>query len=77
MNFLEKFNVDLSKLDFFQKIIGVNILIFIVYRLTFLFRFQNDFISYFSLEADFLSKPCKNKHVRNISPLKCFKPQVT
>ena len=57
MNFLEKFNVDLNKLDFFQKIIGVNILVFIIYRLTFLFRFQNDFISYFSLEADFLSKP--------------------
>ena len=57
MNFLEKFNVDLSKLDFFQKIIGVNILVFIIYRLTFLFRYQNDFISYFSLEADFLSKP--------------------
>ena len=57
MNFLEKFNVDLSKLDFFQKIIGVNILVFIIYRLTFLFRFQNDFISYFSLKADFLSKP--------------------
>ena len=57
MNFLEKFNVDLGKLDFFQKIIGVNILIFIMYRLTFLFSFQNDFISYFSLEADFLSKP--------------------
>ena len=57
MNFLEKFKVDLSKLDFFQKIIGVNILVFIIYRLTFLFRFQNDFISYFSLEADFLSKP--------------------
>lgn len=57
MNFLEKFNIDLSKLDFFQKIIGVNILVFIIYRLTFLLRFQNDFISYFSLEADFLSKP--------------------
>ena len=57
MNFLEKFNVDLSKLDFFQKIIGVNILVFIIYRLTFLFRFQNNFISYFSLETDFLSKP--------------------
>ena len=57
MNFLEKFKVDLNKLDFFQKIIGVNILVFIIYRLTFLFRYQNDFISYFSLEADFLSKP--------------------
>ena len=57
MNFLDKFNIDLSKLDFFQKIIGVNILVFILYRLTFLFRFQNDFISYFSLESDFLTKP--------------------
>ena len=57
MNFLEKFNIDLSKLDFFQKIIGVNILVFILYRLTFLFSFHNDFISYFSLESDFLSKP--------------------
>ena len=57
MNFLEKFNIHLNKPDFFQKIIGVNILVFIIYRLTFLFRFQNDFISYFSLEADFLSKP--------------------
>lgn len=57
MNFLEKFNIDFSKLDFFQKIIAVNIFIFIVYRLTFLFKFQNDFISYFSLEPDFLTKP--------------------
>ena len=57
MNFLDKFNIDLSKLDFFQKIIGVNILVFILYRLTFLFKFQNDFISYFSLEPDFLTKP--------------------
>ena len=57
MNFLDKFNIDLSKLDFFQKIIGVNILVFIIYRLTFLFKFQNDFISYFSLETNFLTKP--------------------
>ena len=57
MNFLEKFNVDLNKLDFFQKIIVVNIIVFIVYRLTFMFSFQNDFISYFSLETDFLTKP--------------------
>jgi len=57
MDFLEKFNIDLSKLDFFQKIIGVNILVFILYRLTFLFKFQNDFISYFSLETNFLTKP--------------------
>ena len=57
MNFLEKFNIHLNKPDFFQKIIGVNILVFIIYRLTFLFRFQNDFISYFSLETNFLSKP--------------------
>ena len=57
MSFLEKINVDINKLDFFQKIIAVNIFIFIVYRLTFLFKFQNDFISYFSLESDFLNKP--------------------
>ena len=57
MNFLDKFNIDLNKLDFFQKIIGVNILVFILYRLTFLFKFQNDFISYFSLETNFLTKP--------------------
>ena len=57
MSFLDKINVDINKLDFFQKIIAVNIFIFIVYRLTFLFKFQNDFISYFSLEPDFLSKP--------------------
>ena len=57
MNFLDRFNIDLSKLDFFQKIIGVNILVFILCRLTFLFKFQNDFISYFSLETNFLTKP--------------------
>ena len=57
MNFLDNFNIDLSKLDFFQKIIGVNILVFVLYRLTFLFKFQNDFISYFSLETNFLTKP--------------------
>ena len=57
MNLFDKFNIDLSKLDFFQKIIGFNILVFILYRLTFLFKFQNDFISYFSLETNFLTKP--------------------
>ena len=57
MNFFEKFNIDLNKLDFFQKIIVANIVVFIIYRLTFLFKFQNEFISYFSLESDFLNKP--------------------
>ena len=57
MNLFDKLNIDINKLDFFQKIIGINILVFIFYRLTFLFKFQNDFISYFSLEPDILSKP--------------------
>ena len=57
MNLFDKLNIDINKLDFFQKIIGINILVFIFYRLTFLFKFQNDFISYFSLEPEILSKP--------------------
>ena len=57
MSFFEKFNIDFNKLDFFQKIIGVNITVFIFYRLLFLFNYQNKFISLFSLESDLLSKP--------------------
>ncbi len=58
MNLFDKLNIDLNKLDFFQKIIAVNVLVFIIYRLSFIFNFQNKFISYFSLEADLiLEKP--------------------
>ena len=57
MNFQNNFNLNFSNLNFFQKIIGINILMFIIYRLSSVFGFQQEIISLFSLDLNILTKP--------------------
>ena len=57
MNFQKNFNLNFSNLNFFQKIIGINILMFIIYRFSSVFGFQQEIISLLSLEQSILTKP--------------------
>ena len=57
MNFQKNFNLNISNLNFFQKIIGINILMFIIYRFSSVFGFQQEIISLLSLEQNILTKP--------------------
>ena len=57
MDILNRLNIDLKRLDFFQKFIGLNILVFLSYRLLILFNYQSSFINFFSLDNNFFDKP--------------------
>ena len=57
MNIFNNISLDYKKLDFFKKIIGLNIIVFIIYKLSFLFSFQTTFLRFFSLENNFFEKP--------------------
>ena len=57
MNFQNNLNLNFSNLNFFQKIIGINILMFIIYRLSSVFGFQEEIISLLSLDLNILTKP--------------------
>lgn len=57
MNIFKNISFDYKKLDFFKKIIGLNIIVFIIYKLSFLFSFQTTFLRFFSLENNFFEKP--------------------
>ena len=51
MNFQENIQLNFSNFNFFQKIIVVNIMLFIIYQLSYVFKFQDDIISFFSLDV--------------------------
>ena len=57
MNFQENIQLNFSNFNFFQKIIVVNIMVFIIYQLSYVFKFQDDIIFFFSLDSNILSKP--------------------
>ena len=57
MNFQENIQLNFSNFNFFQKIIVVNIMVFIIYQLSYVFKFQDDIILFFSLDSNILSKP--------------------
>ena len=57
MNFQNNLNLNFSSLNFFQKIIGINVLMFIIYRLSSVFGFQDEIISLLSLDLNILTKP--------------------
>ena len=57
MNFQNNLNLNFSNLNFFQKIIGINVLMFIIYRLSSVFGFQEEIISLLSLDLNILTKP--------------------
>ena len=55
MNFYN--NLNFSNLNFFQKFIAINVVVFVLNIFLYLFNFHNDFIDLFSLENNFISKP--------------------
>ena len=57
MNFQNNLNLNFSNLNFFQKIIVINVLMFIIYRLSSVFGFQEEIISLLSLDLNILTKP--------------------
>jgi len=57
MSFTDRLNIDFNKLNFFQKIIGVNVIVYILYKLMFIFKYQSKFISLFSIDSNILNKP--------------------
>ena len=57
MSFTDKLNIDFNKLNFFQKIIAVNVIVYILYKLMFIFKYQSKFISLFSIDSNILTKP--------------------
>tara|TARA_B100000524_G_scaffold298491_1_gene173035 strand:+ start:1591 stop:2388 length:798 start_codon:yes stop_codon:yes gene_type:complete len=57
MNFIEKINLDFNRLDFIEKVIATNIIVFISSIFLYLFDFHKYFIELFSLDNNFLSKP--------------------
>lgn len=57
MNFQDRLKFNFSNLNFFQKIIVVNIFTFVTYHLSSLFSLQDDIISFFSLDLNILTKP--------------------
>ena len=57
MDILGKLGIDLKKIDFFQKVIGINILVFLFFRFSYIFNYQSSFLNLFSLENNFFEKP--------------------
>ena len=57
MSFTDKLNIDFNKLNFFQKIIAVNVVVFVLSIFLYLFDLHNDFIKLFSLDNNFIKKP--------------------
>ena len=57
MDILGKLGIDLKKIDFFQKVIGINILVFLFFRFSYIFNYQSSFLKLFSLENNFFEKP--------------------
>ena len=57
MNFQNNLNLNFSNLNFFQKIIGINVFMFIIFRLSPVFGFQEEIISLLSLDLNILTKP--------------------
>ena len=57
MDILDRLGIDLKKIDFFQKVIGINILVFLFFRISYIFNYQSSFLKLFSLENNFFQKP--------------------
>ena len=49
MRTFDRVNFNISNLNFAQKIAILNVLVFLVYRLSFLFRLESEFLNLFSL----------------------------
>jgi len=57
MRIFDRINFDISNLNFAQKIAIANVLVFLIYRLSFLFKLESDFLDLFSLSSNFMYNP--------------------
>ena len=57
MRIFDRFNFDISNLNFAQKIAVLNVLVFLVYRLSFLFKLESEFLNLFSLSSNLIFNP--------------------
>lgn len=57
MRIFDRANIDISNLNFAQKIAILNVLAFLVYRLSFLFKLESEFLNLFSLSSNFMYNP--------------------
>ena len=57
MDIFKTLNLDFKNLGFFQKVISLNILVFLIYIILRLFDFEYILINNFSLNSDLLTRP--------------------
>ena len=57
MRIFDRINFDTSNLNFAQKIAIANVFVFLIYRLSFLFKLEGDFLDLFSLSSNFMYTP--------------------
>ena len=57
MDIFKTLNLDFKNLGFFQKVISLNILVFLIYIILRLFDFEYILINNFSLSSDLLTRP--------------------
>ena len=57
MRIFDRINFDISNLNFAQKIAVTNVLVFLIYRLSFLFKLESEFLNLFSLNSNFIYNP--------------------
>ena len=57
MKIFDRIDFDIYNLSFAQKIAIINVLVFLVFRLSFLFKLESDFLNLFSLSSNFFYNP--------------------
>ena len=62
MRIFDRINFDTSNLNFAQKIAIANVFVFLIYRLSFLFKLEGDFLDLFSLSSNFMYTSMVNNY---------------
>ena len=57
MKIFDRIDFDIYNLNFAQKIAIINVLVFLVFRLSFLFKLESDFLNLFSISSNFFYNP--------------------
>ena len=57
MRIFDRIDFDIYNLNFAQKIAIINVLVFLIFRLSFLFKLEIDFLNIFSLSSNFFYNP--------------------
>ena len=57
MRIFDRIDFDIYNLNFAQKIAIANVFVFLIYRLSFLFKLDGDFLDLFSLSSNLIYNP--------------------